>query len=74
MSGLTNKQIALLKVLAKRTPVLAPWTNPDFVALQQPGYVTGEVAFAPNGRLHSSKVWTITDRGRDFLRVERVGQ
>ena len=74
MSGLTNKQIKLLKVLEQRSSVLAPWANPDLLALDRLGYVTAAFAFAPSGRLHTSKIWTITELGRDFLRVERVGK
>lgn len=60
---LTAKQIRLLELLAQRA-IIAPWSNLDLVKLEQMKLVADAVAYGANGRLHSSKVWTLTDAGR----------
>lgn len=69
--NLTSKQIAILESLAKRSPVVAPWTNRDLTCLEQMRFVQAEAAYQATGKLSSNKVWTITDAGRRFLNVER---
>lgn len=60
------KQIRLLAAMAHK-PVIAPWSCLDLVKLEQRKLVAGEVAVGANGKLHSSKVWTLTDAGRHFV-------
>lgn len=68
---LTNKQIKLLGILAVK-PVVAPWANPVMFNLNKMGLVTGEIAADVNGKVHTSKVWTLTDAGKRFV-AESVG-
>lgn len=63
---LTAKQIKLLELLAQRA-IIAPWSNLDLTKLMQMKLVADAVAYGANGRLHSSKVWTLTDAGRRRL-------
>ncbi|WIA55488.1 hypothetical protein N6H05_21035 [Sphingobium sp. WTD-1] len=63
---LTAKQTRLLELLAQRM-IIAPWSNIDLVKLMQLKLVDEAIAYGANGRLHSSKVWTLTDAGRRHL-------
>lgn len=74
MSGLTKKQIALLGAMARKSPVIAPWSNRDLVTLHQRGFVDEALAWATDGRVSGSKVWTISDAGHRFLDEQGSGQ
>lgn len=63
---LTNKQIKLLGTLAVK-PVIAPWSCIDLVKLEQMQLVLGVMALGANGKLHTSKNWTLTDVGCRFV-------
>ncbi|MFY9350338.1 MAG: hypothetical protein WBL20_03030 [Sphingobium sp.] len=63
---LTKKQIGLLETLAKGV-IVAPWSTIDLVKLSQQKLVSETLAFGVNGRLHSSKIWTLTDEGCRYL-------
>lgn len=63
---LTNKQIKLLGILAVK-PVVAPWSSLDLVRLEHMKLVAGVIALGANGKVHTSKVWTLTDAGRRFV-------
>lgn len=63
---LTNRQNKLLGILAVRW-VVAPWSSIDLVKLEQMKLVSGDLAFGANGKVHTSKVWTLTDVGRRFV-------
>lgn len=63
---LTNKQIKLLGTLAIK-PVIAPWSSIDLVKLEQMQLVMSVMAFGANGKLHTSKIWTLTDAGCRFV-------
>lgn len=63
---LTAKQTKLLELLAQRM-IIAPWSNIDLVKLMQLELVDEAIAYGANGRLHSSKVWALTDAGRCYL-------
>lgn len=63
---LTAKQTKLLELLAQRA-IIAPWSNLDLVKLMQLKLVAEAIAYGANGRLHSSKIWTLTDAGRRHL-------
>lgn len=69
--NLSNKQIKLLGSLAIKS-VIAPWSSIDLVKLEQMKLVSGAIAFGANGKVHTSKVWTLTDAGRRFV-AESVG-
>lgn len=60
---LSNKQIKLLGILAVRW-IVAPWSS---INLEQMGLVAGDVAFGANGKVHTSKVWLLTDAGRRYV-------
>lgn len=64
--NLTNKQIKLLGVLAVRW-VVAPWSSIDLVKLEQMKLVSGHIAVGSNGKVHTSKVWTLTEAGILFV-------
>lgn len=64
--NLTNKQIRLLGVLATRW-IVAPWSTIDLVKMEQMGLVVGDLAFGANCKVHTSKVWTLTDAGRRLV-------
>lgn len=74
MSSLNKKQISLLTNMTRKSPVIAPWSNRDLVALSQLGFVEETVGWAADGRVSGSKVWTITDKGRRFIDEERCAQ
>ena len=63
---LTAKQIDLLRILAVRW-IVAPWSSIDLNKLEQMKLVSGDLAFGANGKVHTSKVWTLTDAGRRFV-------
>lgn len=63
---LTAKQDKLLDLLAQRA-IIAPWSNLDLVKLMQLKLVDEAIAYGANGRLHSSKVWTLSDAGRRHI-------
>lgn len=63
---LTNKQIKLLGILAIK-PVIAPWSSMDLVKLEQMKLVSGAIAFGANGKVHTSKVWTLTGAGYNYV-------
>jgi len=63
---LTAKQAGLLATLAKGA-IVAPWSTMDLVKLSQMKLVDEAFAFGANGRLHSSKIWTLNDAGRRAL-------
>ena len=63
---LTKKQAGLLTTLAKGA-IVAPWSSIDLTKLAQLKLVDQAFAFGTNGRLHSSKIWTLTDAGRRAL-------
>jgi len=63
---LTAKQTKLLEALVQR-PIIAPWSNIDLVTLRQLKLVDEAMANGANGRLHTSKVWTLTNDGRRYL-------
>lgn len=60
---LSPKQMRLLQSMTRK-PVIAPWSTLDLTILEQLKLVSGEIAFGANGKVHTSKVWTITDGGR----------
>lgn len=62
----TIKQVRLLAAMAK-TPAIAPWSCLDLVKLEQLKLVSGAIAIGANGKLHTSKVWTLTDAGRRLV-------
>lgn len=68
---LAAKQNRLLESLAKM-PVIAPWSNIDLVKMGQMGLVDEQIALGANGRVHSSKVYTLSAKGRGLL-AERTG-
>ncbi|MEC8033960.1 MAG: hypothetical protein VX205_03080 [Pseudomonadota bacterium] len=63
---LTVKQTKLLVTLAKGA-IVAPWSSLELVKLAQMRLVAEDFAFGTNGRLHTSKIWTLTDAGRQAL-------
>lgn len=62
----TKKQVTLLGAMAAK-PVIAPWSNIDLAKLEQMKLVSGAMAFGANGRLHTSKIWTLTEAGIRFV-------
>ncbi len=62
----TSKQIRLLAGMVK-APAIAPWSCLDLVQLEQLKLVSGAIAIGANGKVHTSKVWTLTDGGRRFV-------
>jgi len=64
---LTAKQFRLLETLTKGA-IDAPWSSIDLVKLAQMELVIEAFAYGANGRLHTSKIWTLTEQGRDRLR------
>ena len=69
--NLTAKQVFLLGSMAVK-PVIAPWSSPDLVKLERVGLVSGQIAFGANCRVHTSKVWTLTDGGRLVLQGQKA--
>lgn len=65
-AALSKKQVGLLATMAKGA-IVAPWSSMELVKLAQMKLVSEAFAFGMNGRLHSSKVWTLTDAGRQAL-------
>lgn len=71
MKALTVKQIRLLQLLSEKEVVIADWHHSDLSVLLNYKFVVSGHAYAASGRLSRNKMWSITDRGREFLRVER---
>ena len=74
MQPLTQKQIEILKVLASKAPVIAPWNHRDLCALRTAGLAVNANGHQASGRVSSNSVWSITAEGRRFLEEERAGQ
>jgi len=56
-----------LSLLANHPYILASWQHPAMLLHQQRGHATGTSVYQASGRLAKSKVWTITDAGRDWF-------
>lgn len=73
-ASITNKQIAILRSLAGKSPVVASWQHQDLCDLNRMRLVDRQTAYQANGKISSNVIWTITDKGRRFLEEERAGQ
>lgn len=70
---ITAKQVAVLKRLAKLSPMVASWKHAELSPLQSMGFVQRASAYQASGRLSQAAIWTITEQGRRFLEEERAG-
>lgn len=68
----TAKQVRILEAMLRK-PVIAAWSHRDLNPLMQMGLVSDALALGADCKVHSSKIWTITDKGRLFLNEERAG-
>lgn len=74
MYALTQKAINVLKTLDKGYPVIAPWSNRELTILESAKFAKSAYAMSAAGKSHTSKVWEITESGKNFLAEERGGQ
>ena len=73
MPVLSQKAINILKVMRGGKPVIAVWSHPELNMLESARLAISTYAVAPTGKIHTSRLWTITDEGQAFLRNERGG-